>query len=91
MAILRARSPKQAEELIDFTTNAFKAFGITETENECRYRKAACLLADIGWRIHPDYRGNEAANRIALGSYPGISHEGRAYAALAVFFAIQVY
>ncbi|MET3589968.1 exopolyphosphatase/guanosine-5'-triphosphate,3'-diphosphate pyrophosphatase [Bartonella silvatica] len=87
MAILRARSPKQAEELIDFTTNAFEAFEILETENECRYRKAACLLADIGWRIHPDYRGNEAANRIALGSYPGITHEGRAYAALAVFFS----
>ncbi|WP_455478279.1 exopolyphosphatase [Bartonella sp. B10] len=86
MAILRARSPKQAEELIDFTTNAFEAFGISETENECRYRKAACLLADIGWRIHPDYRGNEAAHQIALGSYPGISHEGRVYAALAVFF-----
>ncbi|UTO29025.1 exopolyphosphatase [Bartonella harrusi] len=86
MAILRARSPKQAEELIDFTTNAFDVFGISETENECRYRKAACLLADIGWRIHPDYRGNEAAHRIALGSYPGISHEGRLYAALAVFF-----
>ncbi|WP_413154808.1 Ppx/GppA family phosphatase [Bartonella sp. cb54] len=86
MATLRARSPKQAEELIDFTTNAFEAFGILETENECRYRKAACLLADIGWRIHPDYRGSEAANQIALGSYPGISHEGRVYAALAVFF-----
>ncbi|WP_455479997.1 exopolyphosphatase [Bartonella sp. B23] len=86
MAILRARSPKQAEELIDFTTNAFDVFEISETENECRYRKAACLLADIGWRIHPDYRGNEAANQIALGSYPGISHEGRLYAALAVFF-----
>ncbi|WP_455480254.1 exopolyphosphatase [Bartonella sp. B12(2025)] len=86
MAILRARSPKQAEELIDFTSNAFEVFGISETENECRYRKAACLLADIGWRIHPDYRGNEAANQIALGSYPGISHQGRIYAALAVFF-----
>ncbi|WP_455475269.1 Ppx/GppA family phosphatase [Bartonella sp. B17] len=86
MAILRARSPKQAEELIDFTSNAFEAFRISETENERRYRRAACLLADIGWRIHPDYRGNEAANRIALGSYPGISHEGRVFAALAVFF-----
>ncbi|EJF75847.1 hypothetical protein MEC_00402 [Bartonella alsatica IBS 382] len=86
VAILQARSPKQAEELIDFTTNAFEVFGISETEDECRYRKAACLLADIGWRIHPDYRGNEAANQIALGSYPGISHEGRIYAALAVFF-----
>lgn len=86
MAILRARSPKQAEELIDFTENAFKVFGISEIESECRYRKAACLLADIGWRIHPDYRGNEAANQIALGSYPGISHEGRIYVALAVFF-----
>ncbi|ENN92409.1 exopolyphosphatase [Bartonella bovis] len=86
MAILRARSPKQADELISFTTNAFETFGISETEDEYRYRKASCLLSDIGWRIHPDYRGNEAANQIALGSYPGISHEGRIYAALAIFF-----
>ncbi|AQX27941.1 exopolyphosphatase / guanosine-5'-triphosphate,3'-diphosphate pyrophosphatase [Bartonella sp. JB63] len=87
MATLRARSPRQASELIDFTTNAFEAFGISETENACRYRKAACLLSDIGWCIHPDYRDNEAANQIALGSYPGISHKGRIYATLAVFFS----
>ncbi|WP_336276762.1 Ppx/GppA family phosphatase [Bartonella sp. CB178] len=86
MAILRSRSPKQAEELADFSSDAFEAFGILETENERRYRRATCLLADIGWRTHPDYRGTETANQVALGSYPGISHEGRVYAALAVFF-----
>ncbi|TGU18368.1 hypothetical protein EN793_34470, partial [Mesorhizobium sp. M4B.F.Ca.ET.150.01.1.1] len=35
---------------------AFKAFGIDETEDEARYRHAACLLADIGWTAYG--RGN---------------------------------
>jgi exopolyphosphatase/guanosine-5'-triphosphate,3'-diphosphate pyrophosphatase len=25
-----------------------------------RLRHAACLLADIGWRAHPDYRGEQS-------------------------------
>lgn len=86
MATLHVRSPKHAYELIDFTKQALDVFDIGETENEKRYREATCLLADIGWRVHPDYRGDQTANQIALGAYPGISHQGRIYAALTVFF-----
>ncbi|MCA1263214.1 hypothetical protein LC061_21005, partial [Nitratireductor aquimarinus] len=39
--------------------------GIEETEEEARYRRAACLLADIGWRAHPEYRGTQSLNIIA--------------------------
>jgi exopolyphosphatase/guanosine-5'-triphosphate,3'-diphosphate pyrophosphatase len=60
--------------------------GLDETAEERRLRHAACLLADIGWRAHPDYRGEQSLNIIAHGGFSGIDHPGRAYLALAVFF-----
>ena len=44
------------------------------------------LLGDIGWRAHPDYRGEQSLNIIAHASFLGIDHPGRAYLALSVFF-----
>jgi exopolyphosphatase/guanosine-5'-triphosphate,3'-diphosphate pyrophosphatase len=49
-------------------------------------RHAACLLGDIGWRAHPDYRGEQSMNIIAHGAFVAIDHPGRAYLALAVYF-----
>ncbi len=45
----------------------------------------ACL-ADIGWRAHPDYRGEQSMNIIAHGAFVAIDHPGRAYLALSVYF-----
>lgn len=86
LAVLRSRSPTHARELADWTGTAFSAFGCDETEDEARYRRAACLLADIGWRAHPDYRGTQSFNIIAHGSFAGIDHPGRAYVALANYY-----
>jgi exopolyphosphatase/guanosine-5'-triphosphate,3'-diphosphate pyrophosphatase len=86
LSILRSRSPRHARELADWTERAFTAFGIDETEDESRYREAACRLADISWRAHPDYRGDQALNVIAYGSFVQIDHPGRAYIALANYF-----
>ncbi|WP_421851959.1 exopolyphosphatase [Oricola sp.] len=86
LSILRSRSPRHARELAEWTGRAFEAFGIDETENERRYREAACRLADISWRAHPDYRGDQALNVLAYGSFVQIDHPGRAYIALANFF-----
>lgn len=86
LAILRARSVTHARELAAWTDDAFDTFGIEETEEEARYRHAACLLADIGWRAHPEYRGTQSFNIIANGSFIGIDHPGRAFVALANLF-----
>ncbi|TIL54277.1 MAG: exopolyphosphatase, partial [Mesorhizobium sp.] len=43
----------------------------------------ACLLADIGWRAHPEYRGKQSLNIIAHASFIGVDHPGRAFLALA--------
>jgi exopolyphosphatase / guanosine-5'-triphosphate,3'-diphosphate pyrophosphatase len=44
------------------------------------------LLSDIGWRVHPDHRGEETLNLITNGNFGSISHEGRVFVALSVFF-----
>jgi exopolyphosphatase/guanosine-5'-triphosphate,3'-diphosphate pyrophosphatase len=83
---LRSRSPRHGEELIDWTDRFMASTGIDETNDEKRLRHAACLLADIGWRAHPDYRGEQSLNVIAHAAFVGIDHPGRAYIALAIFF-----
>jgi exopolyphosphatase/guanosine-5'-triphosphate,3'-diphosphate pyrophosphatase len=89
LAILRARSPEHARELAEWTGRMVPFFDIEETEEEGRYRQAACLLADISWRAHPDYRGAQALNVIAHSSFVGITHPGRAYLALANYYRFE--
>lgn len=89
IAILRARSPEHARELAEWTGRMVPFFGVEETEEESRYRQAACLLADISWRAHPDYRGLQALNIIAHSAFSGITHPGRAYIALANYYRLE--
>ncbi len=83
---LRSRSPRHGEELIAWTDRFMASSGLDENAEERRLRQAACLLADIGWRAHPDYRGEQSLNVIAHGGFSGIDHAGRAYLALSVFY-----
>ena len=89
LAILRARSPEHARELAEWTGRMMPLFGVTESVEERRYREAACLLADISWRAHPDYRGLQALNLIAHGTFIGIAHPGRAFIALANYYRFE--
>jgi exopolyphosphatase/guanosine-5'-triphosphate,3'-diphosphate pyrophosphatase len=84
--VLRSRSPHHGEELIGWTDNFIASSGLEETADERRLRHAACLLGDIGWRAHPDYRGEQSMNIIAHGAFVAIDHPGRAYLALSVYF-----
>jgi exopolyphosphatase / guanosine-5'-triphosphate,3'-diphosphate pyrophosphatase len=84
--LLRSRSPRHGEELIAWTDRFFESSGLEETADEQRLRHAACLLGDIGWRAHPDYRGEQSMNIIANGAFVAIDHPGRAYLALSVYF-----
>jgi exopolyphosphatase / guanosine-5'-triphosphate,3'-diphosphate pyrophosphatase len=84
--ILRSRSPRHGEELIAWTDVFMGSTGIEESPEEKRLRHAACLLADIGWRAHPEYRGEQSLNIISHAAFVGIDHPGRAFLALAVFY-----
>jgi exopolyphosphatase/guanosine-5'-triphosphate,3'-diphosphate pyrophosphatase len=84
--LLRSRSPRHGEELVAWTDRFMASSGIDETENERRLRHAACLVADIGWRTHPDYRGEQSLNLIAHAAFVSLDHPARAFLALAVYF-----
>jgi exopolyphosphatase/guanosine-5'-triphosphate,3'-diphosphate pyrophosphatase len=86
LSLLRSRSPRHGYELIGWTDAFIESAGVSEDENDRRLRHAACHLADIGWRAHPDYRGEQVFNIIANAAFIGVDHPGRAYLALAIYF-----
>ena len=81
---LRARDPQHGTELCDWTDAFLASTHLDETGEERRLRRAACLLADSMWRVHPDYRSAQALSMIANANLSGIDHPGRAFLALAV-------
>jgi exopolyphosphatase / guanosine-5'-triphosphate,3'-diphosphate pyrophosphatase len=83
---LRSRDPRHAAELISWTDRFMASTVLDETPAEKRLRHVACYLADIGWRAHPDYRGEQSLNVIAHAAFIGVDHPGRAFLALSVFY-----
>jgi exopolyphosphatase / guanosine-5'-triphosphate,3'-diphosphate pyrophosphatase len=83
---LLSRSARHAQELIEWTDRLVRVVHLRETEEDRRLRHAACLLSDIGWRVHPDHRGEQTLDLITNGNFGAISHRGRAFVGLSVFF-----
>jgi exopolyphosphatase / guanosine-5'-triphosphate,3'-diphosphate pyrophosphatase len=83
---LLSRSARHAEELIDWTDRLARVVKLRETEEDRRLRHAACLLSDIGWRVHPDHRGEETLSLITNGNFGAVTHQGRVFVALSVFY-----
>ncbi len=86
LASLRSRSLEHAWELCDWTDAIFAPPGPKESQEERRLRHAACLISDVGWRAHPDYRGDQSLNLVAYAALGGIDHPGRVFLALATFY-----
>jgi len=84
--LLRSRSPAHAEELFEWTSRFFATTHLEETPEEIRLRHAACLLSDVAWRAHPDYRGEQSYDLVANASFVGVDHPSRAFLALAASY-----
>jgi exopolyphosphatase / guanosine-5'-triphosphate,3'-diphosphate pyrophosphatase len=84
-----ARSPEHELELCDWTDQVFGGKGIKETPEQQRLRYAACLLADIGWRAHPDYRADRSMSMISQAAFVGIDHPGRVFLSLTIFYRYE--
>ncbi|MCE9523495.1 MAG: Ppx/GppA family phosphatase [Alphaproteobacteria bacterium] len=50
-----------------------------------RLRRAACFLADTGWRAHPDHRADLSYTLVLNSPFIGVDHPGRALLALTMF------
>jgi len=83
---LLSRSARHAEELIEWTDRLARVVHLRESDEDRRLRHAACLLSDIAWRVHPDHRGEQTLELITNGNFGSITHQGRAFVALSVFF-----
>jgi exopolyphosphatase/guanosine-5'-triphosphate,3'-diphosphate pyrophosphatase len=84
--VLLSRSAKHGEELKGWTDRLFRVAKLKETPEDKRLRHVACLLSDVGWRVHPDYRGEQTLNLITNGNFGSVDHHGRAFLALSVYY-----
>ncbi|MDJ0947824.1 MAG: Ppx/GppA family phosphatase [Alphaproteobacteria bacterium] len=66
------------EEVMSWTSPLFAR----EDPAGRRLREAACLIADIGWSEHPDYRSEHAFFKAFRLPGVGVDHPGRAFLAL---------
>ncbi|MEQ8666272.1 MAG: Ppx/GppA family phosphatase [Rhodospirillales bacterium] len=55
------------------------------SERSKRNRLAACLLSDIGWHEHPDYRAEHAFLRVLRLPFAGLQHADRIFIATAMY------
>src|SRR4029077_2785080 len=83
---LLSRSSRHAEELVAWTDRPVRVVKLRESDEDRRLRPAACLLSDIGWGVHPHHRGEETLSLITNGNFGSVSHQGRAFVALSVFY-----
>jgi exopolyphosphatase / guanosine-5'-triphosphate,3'-diphosphate pyrophosphatase len=84
-----ARSPAHELELCDWTDQVFGKAGLKESDEQRRLRYAACLLADIGWRAHPDYRADRSLSMISQAAFVGVDHPGRAFLAMTIYYRYE--
>ncbi len=55
-----------------------------ETSGEMRLRQALCILSEIAWHIHPEYRGAYAFQRTLHSAIVGLGHAERVALAVAM-------
>ena len=85
LAAQNGRQPGYAHEMFDWMAPAFEP----ETETDRRLRLAACIVSEIAWRIHPEYRAEWAFFRILQSTLTGLSHGERVTLALALYHRYQ--
>jgi len=80
MAKRSARFPEFGPALFDWVKSLFpNCSGKRE-----RLMQAACLLHDVNWRAHPDYRAELSFDTAARANLAGLSHPDRIFVGLAL-------
>jgi exopolyphosphatase/guanosine-5'-triphosphate,3'-diphosphate pyrophosphatase len=75
-----ARLPGFGKSLFDFVRPLFPDAG----RARLRLIKAACLLHDVSWRAHPDYRAETCFDYATRANLGGLSHNERVFLGLAL-------
>lgn len=78
------RFPEHADSLMQWIDPLF-VDKHQEKPSEKRLRYAACLLADISWESHPDFKASRSFFEAFYGHFIGINHVERAFLALTLY------
>lgn len=82
LAEAAGRFPEHGHELMEWMSPLFP----DEPPALRRLRHAACLLGDIFWNEHPDFRAEQAFLRVLRLPFMGLDHHDRAGLALALYY-----
>jgi exopolyphosphatase/guanosine-5'-triphosphate,3'-diphosphate pyrophosphatase len=85
LALQNGRLSGFARELFAWMSPLFER----ESDAHRRLRFSACILGEIAWRIHPEYRSEWAFFRILQSALAGLSHPERVTLALALYHRYQ--
>jgi len=77
-----ARTPGFGKTLFHFLSPLFKGMG----KRKKRLAHAACLLHDVTWRAHPDYRAEVCFDNATRANLGGLDHAGRVFLGMALLF-----
>jgi exopolyphosphatase/guanosine-5'-triphosphate,3'-diphosphate pyrophosphatase len=75
-----ARVPGAGRRLYDFLMPLYR----NASPARLRLVKAACLLHDVTWRAHPDYRAEACFDNVTRANLSGLDHAGRVFLGLAL-------
>ncbi|MCV2888879.1 Ppx/GppA family phosphatase [Ruegeria aquimaris] len=75
-----ARLPGFGKQLFEFVMPLFKS----APPAQVRLIKAACLLHDVSWRAHPDYRAEICFDNVTRANLGGLKHSERVFIGLAL-------
>lgn len=76
------RDPSTGYETYEWLSPLFPG----EDEDQSKLRLAACIMRDVCWSEHADYRAEQAFLRVLRLPFMGLEHEDRASLALALFY-----
>lgn len=77
-----ARLPGFGRKLYDFLLPLFR----NRPPERLRLVLAACLLHDVNWRAHPDYRADACFDTTTRANLGGLDHAGRVYLGIALMY-----
>ena len=79
----QGRFPEHGDMLFQWMDGLFAE---AEPPSERRLRLAACLLSDIAWRAHPDFRAERGVDAASHGNWVAVTAAERAALACALHF-----
>jgi len=81
VAEMTGRFPEHGKRLYEWIDPLFQ----NESEEHKRLRMAMCILSDVGWRGHPEYRAEKVVAEVLYGRLGGINHWGAGLVAMALY------